>query len=105
MDYDPLLNDVMIPAGHTNATVNIPINDDDVLETNENFTAILSTSSRFNPVIDREATVTIMDNDCELWYRNIVYFCHIYYYNIMTKLSVRSVTIKFKSFPWIFYHL
>ena len=75
-----------ILAGQTNATVPIPITDDKVSEDNEQFTLAIISSPLIG-VTAGEATVTIVDNDRELWY-NAVYFCHICHDNIMTKLNV-----------------
>ena len=66
MDYDSGPYTVTIPAGQTTATFNVPINDDNVLEGNENFTLTINTSSLSNGVTHGnldQATVTILDND------------------------------------------
>ena len=66
MDYDSGPYTVTIPAGQTNATFNVPITDDNILEGNENFTLTINTSSLSNGVTRddlNQATVTIVDND------------------------------------------
>ena len=66
MDYDSGPCNITIPAGKTNATVNITINDDNELEPNENFTATITPKSQSTIVTAGKATVTIVDNDREL---------------------------------------
>ena len=87
MDYDSGPYIVTFLAGQTIATVNITIKDDNVVETNEIFTLNIISPSPFITVTIDQATVTIVDNDRELWY-NAVYFCHIYHDNVMTKFNV-----------------
>ena len=69
MDYDSGPFPVTIPAGQTTATFDVPINDDNILEGNENFTLTINEPSLPTGVTrgDRgQAAVTIMDNDCKL---------------------------------------
>lgn len=69
-DYNPGPYTVTFIAGMTRASFNITINDDNVVEGNESFT--LSIDS-FSPIGSAtvgspfQATVTIYDDDCELW--------------------------------------
>ena len=68
-DYDSGPFNITIPAGETLAVFNIPINDDDLIEGNENFTLSINASLLpsnvviVNPV---QIKVTIFDDDCEL---------------------------------------
>ena len=66
MDYTSGPYTVTIPAGQTNATFDIPINDDDILEDIENFTLTINSSSLPTGVTPGDpdvATVTITDDD------------------------------------------
>ena len=66
MDYTSGPYTVTIPAGSTNATFNVPINDDDILEDIENFTLTINSSSLPTGVTPGDpdvATVTITDDD------------------------------------------
>ena len=77
MDYDFGPYTVTIPAGETWGTFDIPITDDDILEGNENFTLTINSSSlrhRFSCRTPREATLTIVDNDCKIY--NYVAYAH-----------------------------
>ena len=66
VDYDSGPYNVTFPAGVTSALVNVPINNDNVMENVENFTVTIMTGhlpagvSRGNP---SSATVNIPDND------------------------------------------
>ena len=63
-----LLHLVIFPAGTTCASFEIPINDDELSEHNETFNvAIVSMSLPFGVILgdEREAEVTITDNDSE----------------------------------------
>ena len=68
MDYTSGPYTVIIPAGQTNATFDVPINDDDILEGSEDFiltiddTSLPTNVTRGDP---GEATVTIVDDDCK----------------------------------------
>ena len=56
----------MIPAGMTSVPYYVAITDDNLLEENENFNLIISTSSLPSHVTvtnPHQATVTIVDND------------------------------------------
>ena len=68
MDYISGPYTVTIPAGETNATFDVPITDDAILEGNENFMLTINETS-LPDYITRgtppEATVTIVDNDCK----------------------------------------
>ena len=66
MDYTSGPYTVTFPAGQTNATFNIPINDDDILEGDENFMLTIISSSLPIGITHGtpcEATVTIMNDD------------------------------------------
>ena len=66
MDYTSGPYTVTIPAGQTNATFDIPINNDDILEDIENFTLTINSSSLPTGVTPGDpdvATVTITDDD------------------------------------------
>ena len=66
VDYDSGIYNVIIPAGETSVPFDVPINDDNIFESNEDFglTIIPNTLpdgvTRGNP---DSATVTIVDND------------------------------------------
>ena len=68
-DYNSGPYDVTFPAGQTNATFDIPIINDNILERNENFslTIIVMKSLPRNVTTNviAQATVTIIDNDSE----------------------------------------
>ena len=54
---------VTFEAGSTQTTVSVPITDDNVVENEETFTAVLSSSESDVTIGDDTATVTIIDND------------------------------------------
>ena len=59
----------MIPAGQTNATFDVPIIDDMILENNEDFMLIIDETTLPDDVTrgdPGEATVNIVDNDRKL---------------------------------------
>ena len=69
MDYTSGPYTVTFPAGQTNATFNVPINDDNILEGNENFMLTINSSLLPDDVLlgdPNQATVTIMDDDHKL---------------------------------------
>ena len=69
MDYGSGPYTVVIPAGMTNATFEIPITDDMILENNEDFVITINGTALppgVTPTDPDEATVTIMDNDRKL---------------------------------------
>ena len=68
MDYTSGPYSVTFPAGVTSVPFNIPINDDNILEDNENFTLTINSSLPTGVMVDNlsQATVTIVDNDCKL---------------------------------------
>ena len=68
MDYTSGPYTVTIPAGQTTATFDVPINNDDILEGNENFTLTINEPSLPTGVTrgdPGQATVTIVDEDGE----------------------------------------
>ena len=62
LDYTSVSTQVTLTAGLTQTTVNVPILDDLLDETDESFTVTLSDAA-FAIVADGDATVTIVDND------------------------------------------
>ena len=68
MDYISGPYTVTFPAGVMSVPFNIPINDDNILENNENFTLTINSSLLIGVMVDNlsRATVTIVDNDCKL---------------------------------------
>ena len=69
MDYTSGPYTVTFPAGSTTATFNVPIIDDNILEGNEYFILTIDETSLPTDVTrgtPGEATVTIVDDDCEL---------------------------------------
>ena len=71
VDYHSGPYDVTFPAGQTNASFDVIINNDNILERNENFslTIIVMKSLPRNVTTNAiaQATVTIIDNDSEYW--------------------------------------
>ena len=71
VDYHSGPYDVTFPAGQTNASFDVIINNDNILERNENFslTIIVMKSLPRNVTTNAiaQATVTIIDNDSECW--------------------------------------
>ena len=68
MDYTSGPYTVKFPARDTTATFNIPINNDDILEGDETFMLTIDPSLPTGVKLGTpsEATVTIMNDDCEL---------------------------------------
>ena len=54
---------VTFETGSTRATVSVPITNDSVIENNEMFTALLSSTEADVMTGDGTATITILDND------------------------------------------
>ena len=65
VDYDSGPFDITFPAGETLAVFNVPINDDNIVEENENFTLSINSSSLLYGVDLIQTTVTIFDDDGE----------------------------------------
>ena len=68
-DYDSGPYTVTFPAGITTAHLTIPITDDRILESNEDFNLTIDASSLPNDVTTgspQQATVTIAEDDCKL---------------------------------------
>jgi len=66
VDYNSGPYPVTFPAGETSVTFDVPITDDSILESNENFMITIDQSSLPTGVIrgdSDEATVTIVDNN------------------------------------------
>ena len=66
VDYNSGPYNVIFPAGETNATFDVTIINDNLLERNENFTLIINVNSLPRKVTTNtiaQATVTIIDND------------------------------------------
>ena len=57
---------VTFEAGSTRATVNVQITDDNVVESEEDFTAVLSSSESNVMIGENTATVSVLDNDGSL---------------------------------------
>ena len=72
-DYGSGPYSVTIPAKETTAQFDVYISDDKILEMDENFTLIIDISSLPGRVIstNREATVTIMDNNGKYYSRKL----------------------------------
>ena len=68
MDYTSGPYTVTIPAGVTTATFSVPITDDMILEGDEDFMLTIDPSLPDGVMLGTpsEATVTIVDDDCEL---------------------------------------
>ena len=71
-DYVSGPYNVTIPAGQTNASVDVPITDDNIYEQNEKFKLFIDRTSTLNGVFigsPRKATVIIADDsDCKCTY-------------------------------------
>ena len=65
MDYSPVTIIVTFAPGQTTASLSIPILDDSIVETNELFSALLTTTNPNVTLGTDTATVTIQDNDGE----------------------------------------
>ena len=68
VDYDSGPYTVTIPAGDIRMPFNVPINDDDILEEDEDFTLIIMRGSLPNGVTRDgagQSTVTIVDDEGE----------------------------------------
>ena len=68
VDYDSGPYSVTFTAGQTSATINIPINDDNILENTENFAVTIVMGELPTDVTRGDpgsATVNIIDNDRE----------------------------------------
>ena len=67
-DYnDPVVRTVTFGPDETSKTYPVPIVDDSNIENTETFTASLSTTESNVNIVDGTATVTIVDNDSELF--------------------------------------
>ena len=76
-------------ASQTIVVFNVSIIVDDLVEGNENFNLTINSSSLPSSVTvgdPDEATVTIVDDDCELGIKQCIIismYCNIYYHNII----------------------
>lgn len=80
IDYDSGPHNVTFPAGVTNVTFNVMINNDNILEENEIFTlsvTAVSLPSKVTNITSAQATVTIMDDDSKCFTIGINYFMNI----------------------------
>ena len=69
VDYDSGPYTVTFPAGETSVSFDVPITNDNILEGDETFTVAVDPSSLPNDVEvgdPSSATVTIVNDDCEL---------------------------------------
>ena len=67
-DYnDPVVTTVTFGSGVTSASYPVPIVDDSNIEDTETFTASLSTTESNVAIVDDTATVTILNEDSELF--------------------------------------
>ena len=76
MDYISGPYTVTFAAGVTMVAFNVPITDDAILEGNENFMLTINETSLPDYIIrgtPPEATVTIVDNDCKLFYYHLIF--------------------------------
>ena len=62
-DYTAITMSVTFEAGSTRATVNVQITDDNVVESEEDFTVVLSSSESNVMIGEYTATVSVLDND------------------------------------------
>ena len=62
-DYTAITMSVTFESGSTRATVNVQITDDNVVESEEDFTAVLSSSESNVMIGENTATVSVLDND------------------------------------------
>ena len=67
MDYTSGPYTVTFPAGQTTATFDVPITDDDMLETDENFMLTINSSLSASVFVGNpgQTTVTIVDDECK----------------------------------------
>ena len=69
--HDPVVTTVTFEDSVTSASYPVPILNDNVIEDTETFTVTLNTSESYVNIVDGTATVTISDDDSELFYCNI----------------------------------
>ena len=62
-DYTAITMPVTFEAGSTRATINVQITDDNVIESEEDFTAVLSSSESNVMIGENTTTVSVLDND------------------------------------------
>ena len=70
VDYNSGPYDVTFPAGETNATFDVTLVNDNLLERNENFTLTINVNSLPRRVATNtiaQTTVTIIDDDSKCW--------------------------------------
>ena len=71
VDYDSGPYTVTFTAGMTMASFNVPVNDDDIMENDEDFTLTIRSGTLPNRVTrlsTGQSTVTIVDDDSESFY-------------------------------------
>ena len=66
--HDPVVTTVTFGDGVTSVSYPVPILNDNVIEDTETFTVTLNTSESYVNIADGTATVTILDDDSELFY-------------------------------------
>jgi hypothetical protein len=72
-DYVAASGTVIIPAGSTAATINIPINGDTAIEANETFTLTLSNQTNAAFISNPVANVTIVNDDATVQFNNAAF--------------------------------
>ena len=71
VDYDSGPYTVTFPVGQTRVALNIPINDDAIVEDNEKFTLFMNKPLPNRVTVRRrdiKASFTIIDNDCKQYF-------------------------------------
>ena len=71
-DYtQPVVTTVTFDPDQTSATYSVPILNDDIVESTENFAALLGTTESGVNIGDGTAIVDILDDDCKLFLQHI----------------------------------
>ena len=69
--YDPVVTTVTFEGGVMSVSYPVPILNDNVIEDTETFTVTLNTSESYVNIVDGTATVTILDDDSELYHISV----------------------------------
>ena len=76
VDYDSGIYTITFPAGVTIISFDVPINDDDILESNEDFSINIRSGHRLPDGVTLgsidKATVTILDNEGKCLYNYVI---------------------------------